>query len=62
MNKYKDYIFESGGKLEKESHILNARYELVYGGEFRWTSGGQLSYVLQQKAKQFLRKTDITYY
>lgn len=47
--------------LRKKTFFFNSRYELIYGGEFRWTPGGQLSDVLQQKAKQFLRQTDISF-
>lgn len=60
MFTFEDLIFESGGKLEKQKHFLNSRYELIYGGEFRWTPVGQFSDVLQQKAKQFLRQTEIS--
>ncbi len=47
--------------LRKKKTFLNSRYELIYGGEFRWTPGGQFSNVLQQKAKQFLRQTEISF-
>lgn len=38
--------------------FFNSRYELIYGGEFRWTPGGHFSDVLQQKTKHFLRQRE----
>lgn len=48
---------KSGIELTIKCYFCDSRYELVYGGELRWTPGGQFSDILQQEAKQFLRES-----
>lgn len=41
-----------------ENRSLHSRYELIYGGEFGRSPGGQLAHVLQQEAEHFLRQSE----